>query len=132
VGRRCPDTAAASERSCESFLVEPVPTHPRLFNVGKCLIRLSKSYGSEILYTIRLGQPVGATHVEDNIIYRHFEKGFVVVNVNSSQSNASIKNITNTSYTDLFSDSLVKEDHGALMITLPPSSGRAYIMGDLD
>ncbi len=81
-----------------------------------------------LLYSLTLGPPVTGEKVGDGVHYRVFQNGIVVVNpVNERKTLVIEQDIPTQLLWDAFHDQAMKVENGAVVLKLPPGSGRVYL-----
>ncbi len=81
------------------------------------------------LYGLRLGQPVTEEKIVDEIHYRIFKDGLVVVNPTDDSKKLTIKNeIRLPLLWDVFNDDILELKDGSITLDIPAQSGRVYVM----
>ncbi len=80
------------------------------------------------LYSLTLGQPVAEEKVVDEIHYRIFKNGVVVVNPTDDARKLTLnKDIRLPLLWDVYENKVLKTEQGSITLNLPEQSGRVYI-----
>jgi len=94
-----------------------------------------KDTGAEKLYCVKLGDSLEPLQEIDQMAYRNFENGLIVLN--DSLKNKIVKiaipsKIKNRKYLDLFDGkNLIKINSGHLEVTVPAQTARVYILPEM-
>jgi len=86
-----------------------------------------KGNPAEILYDIRLGEPVEPEREADGVHYRIFQNGIVAVNPEKKEGRLRIPGREGFTTFDLYNESRVSEPGEDVVIPVPPESGRVYL-----
>ncbi|MBU7004995.1 MAG: hypothetical protein HXS50_05470, partial [Theionarchaea archaeon] len=82
---------------------------------------------AEVLYSIRLGDPVGPEEESGGVHHRYFQRGLVVVNPEKGASKIRIEGRSNQVIYDLYYEAKIGGPGEGLEVHVPGNSGRVYL-----
>lgn len=101
-----------------------------IWGAGYSLDKVKDDRPVRLLYSLTLGQPTGPEEVLEEVHYRKFKNGMVVVNPCAEEKHLALRtreNFPTSSLWDLYNEQALSITKDGILLKLPAQSGRVYL-----